>query len=279
MPPDSNGTYSPPVESLATSGQTALAVQHNSLRTDVATALTDRVMRNGSAPMSAPLKGVDGTSVAPAFAFTSEPTLGFYRSGAGAISVAGGALTGLLPVGLGPMPWSGRVAPAGWILAEGQQISRTTYAALWAFASVEISTGNTLWNNGNGTTTFGIPDCRGRVMAGRDSGAGRLTSASDVGVAFGAQTVALAAANNGPHSHTNFLSDPGHQHTYVDRGATSNTFQGGSSGTIADDTSDTYATDYSTTGLTITNASSGSGTPFGIVQPTLSTYYIIYAGA
>ncbi len=286
MPTDSNGNYAPPVESLATSGTTALAVQHNSLRTDVGTALTDRVMRNGSAPMSGPLKGIDGTSSAPAFTFTSEPTLGLYRSGAGAISIAGGVLAGLLPVGLGPLPWSGRVAPSLWVLAEGQQISRTTYAALWAFASQEIASGNTLWNNGNGTTTFGVPDCRGRVMAGRDSGTGRLAGASDVGQAFGAQTVALTSANNGPHLHSNSLLDSGHNHTFsgtADQTAINFGVAGGSTfiggGFSQQNPSISGTTSTGGAGVSISNASSGSGTPFGIVQPTLTAYYIIYAGA
>jgi hypothetical protein len=40
-----------------------------------------------------------GTSTKPAYAFAAEPTLGFYRSAAGVMSVAGGKLKGALPVG------------------------------------------------------------------------------------------------------------------------------------------------------------------------------------
>ena len=36
-------------------------------------------------------------------------------------------------------------------------------------ASAEIAAGNTLYTNGNGTTTFGIPDMRGRMRAAKDN--------------------------------------------------------------------------------------------------------------
>ena len=64
--------------------------------------------------------------------------------------------------------FAGATAPVGYLLCTGQLVSRTTYANL--FAAI-----GTLYGVGDGLTTFGIPDCRGRVTAGPDGGAGRLT--------------------------------------------------------------------------------------------------------
>ncbi|MCV9940896.1 tail fiber protein [Boseaceae bacterium BT-24-1] len=87
--------------------------------------------------------------------------------------------------------------PAGWLLCDGSAISRTTYAPLFTVIG-------TWWGGGNGTTTFNIPDLRGRVKAGRDdmggSTAGRLTSAGSgisgitLGTAGGAQNITLTYA-------------------------------------------------------------------------------------
>jgi microcystin-dependent protein len=51
-------------------------------------------------------------------------------------------------------------APAGWLVCDGSAVSRTTYAALFA----EIGT---TFGSGNGTTTFNLPDLRGRVPVGK----------------------------------------------------------------------------------------------------------------
>lgn len=66
-----------------------------------------------------------------------------------------------LPAGLGPLPWPGPTAPPGWIFCFGQAVSRTTYAAL--FANI-----GTIWGAGDGSTTFNVPDFRGRAAFGKD---------------------------------------------------------------------------------------------------------------
>lgn len=65
----------------------------------------------------------------------------------------------------------------GWLFCDGTAISRTTYAALFA----QIST---LYGTGDGSTTFNLPDCRGRFLVGRDdmgptAAADRITSAEE----------------------------------------------------------------------------------------------------
>jgi microcystin-dependent protein len=54
---------------------------------------------------------------------------------------------------------AGSTVPAGWIQCNGQAISRIDFSALFA-ALGEI------WGNGDGSTTFNVPDLRGRTMVG-----------------------------------------------------------------------------------------------------------------
>jgi microcystin-dependent protein len=63
----------------------------------------------------------------------------------------------------------GTAADNGWALCNGQAISRTLYPALFARFGGQFG-------SGDGTTTFNLPDIRGRVIAHVDGGAGRLTS-------------------------------------------------------------------------------------------------------
>lgn len=86
--------------------------------------------------------------------------------------------------GIGTMkPWGGVGAlPTGWLFCFGQAVSRTTYSALFAVIG-------TVFGVGDGSTTFNIPDLRGRTLAGRDDmggvAANRLTVAVFDGTILG----------------------------------------------------------------------------------------------
>jgi len=58
-------------------------------------------------------------------------------------------------------PFGGTAAPTGWLLCDGSAVSRTTYATL--FAAIGVAYGS-----GDGSTTFNLPDFRGRFMRGFD---------------------------------------------------------------------------------------------------------------
>jgi len=102
------------------------------------------------------------------------------------------------------MVFAGASAPSGWLLCFGQAISRTTYATLFSAIS-------TTYGIGDGTTTFNLPDMRGRVAAGADnmggSAAGRLTSTTmspdgnTLGATGGTQTHTLITAEMPAHTH------------------------------------------------------------------------------
>jgi hypothetical protein len=64
------------------------------------------------------------------------------------------------------LPTGESTIPAGWLLCDGSAVSRTIYADLFGMIG-------TNWGNGDGTTTFHLPDLRGRFLRGRDGGIGR----------------------------------------------------------------------------------------------------------
>ena len=119
-----------------------------------------------------------------------------YCDGIG-FSTVGGASA---PVGT-VMPTALSNAPVGWLLCYGQAISRASYASL--FNAI-----GTTYGSGDGTTTFNLPDLRGRVVAGKDNmggtAASRLTSpvaGSTLGAVGGSQSHAIVISEMPSHSH------------------------------------------------------------------------------
>lgn len=63
------------------------------------------------------------------------------------------------------LAFAGTNVPSGWLLCNGSAVSRTTYDELF-------KTIGTAFGNGDGSTTFHIPDFRGRFLRGLDGTAG-----------------------------------------------------------------------------------------------------------
>jgi microcystin-dependent protein len=103
---------------------------------------------------------------------------------------------------------SGTPAPVGWLFCDGSQVSRTTYADL--FAVIGTSHGS-----GDGVSTFNLPDYQGTFLRGVDNGTGRdpdtgnrttMNAGGNSGDAVGSvETSAFA-------SHSHGVNDPGHNH-------------------------------------------------------------------
>lgn len=70
--------------------------------------------------------------------------------------------------------WLTDTPPSGWLLCYGQAISRADYARLFALIG-------TTFGIGDGSTTFNLPDLRGRIPIGQDDMGGtpanRVTNA------------------------------------------------------------------------------------------------------
>lgn len=92
------------------------------------------------------------------------------------------------------LDFAGAVAPVGWLLCDGSSVSRTTYANL--FAVIGATHGS-----GDGSTTFGLPDGRGRVIAGKGDMGG--TPAARLNVNLNGTTTAGSAVVTGLSSTAN----------------------------------------------------------------------------
>ncbi|MDF2114785.1 tail fiber protein [Roseiarcaceae bacterium H3SJ34-1] len=168
-------------------------------------------------------------------------------------------------------PFAGATAPTGWLLCYGQAISRTTYASLFGVIS-------TAYGVGDGSTTFNVPDLRGRVIAGRDDMGGvaatRLTSATISGGALvlgktgGEERHQLTISELANHNHA--LTDPGHTHPLPQ---TTGAGSGQALAVSQTPTTAAAATGSATTGITL--AATGGDTPHNNVQPTIIGNYII----
>ena len=151
--------------------------------------------------------------------------------------------------------YGGTSAPTGWLLCYGQAISRSTYAGL--FTAI-----GTTYGVGDGSTTFNLPDLRGRVIAGQDdmggSSANRLIESAYHSVAGGT----LGSAG-GSELHKLVTGEiPSHSHSV--------TIQGGGS------TTTTISAGAGTSGSGSYGTSSTGGSGFhNNVQPTLILNYII----
>jgi microcystin-dependent protein len=107
--------------------------------------------------------------------------------GAAAIQALAEALDAALVPAATVIATAATTTPAGWLFCNGAAVSRTTYAAL--FAAI-----GTTYGVGDGSTTFGLPDLQGRVIAG-------LGTHADVD-ALGENDGSLLAARSPKHRHT-----------------------------------------------------------------------------
>lgn len=99
------------------------------------------------------------------------------------------------------MAYAGSTAPSGWLMCNNLPVSRTTYADLFAVIG-------TTYGAGDGSTTFNLPDLRGRVVAGLDAmggaaSANRIGGMTDGrGSTGGAAMHQLSVAEMPTHTHT-----------------------------------------------------------------------------
>jgi len=89
------------------------------------------------------------------------------------------------------LPFAGELSP-GWLLCDGAAVSRETYSLLFA----EIGT---TYGPGDGSTTFNLPDLRGRGIAGQDVGQAEF---ADLGQSGGEKAHTLTTDEIPSHSHS-----------------------------------------------------------------------------
>jgi len=107
--------------------------------------------------------------------------------------------------------WPLEVPPTGFLTCDGTEVSRATYPELWDFVDANSLAGAGLpYGIGDGSTTFDLPDGRGRFL--------RSPSAGDGGAIGGADTHSHtnpATGSSGSHSHTNPSTGSAGSHTHT----------------------------------------------------------------
>ena len=162
--------------------------------------------------------------------------------------------------------WPCNFAPNGWAFCAGQILAISQNTALFSLIGT--------FYGGNGTSTFQLPDFRGRVPVGTGQGLG--LSNYDLGQVGGSENVSILTSNMPAHSHTFTVSANS-------TNATDSTPKAGYSlaapydnvnlspiGGYVNAAPDTLLNIG--TGIT---SSVGNNIPIGITQPYLSVNYII----
>lgn len=141
MPRNSNGIYNLPIGNPVTSGTTISSTWANSTMPDIGAEITNSLPRDGSAPMTAPLKVVDGLVTAPGYTFNAESGTGLYRKAAATLALSlngsdslvlsptGGALTGNFTIS-GDLTASSNVAVIGNLTVSGSFVTKLINAAV-----------------------------------------------------------------------------------------------------------------------------------------------------
>lgn len=170
-------------------GTVLKAVDLKNIQDDInTTGLADADSIRG-VPVVAPVPGDDGKALTyddsvPEFNYTS--------------------LSGL-PAGI-YLPYGGTAAPSGWQLCDGTAVLRATFVDL--FAAI-----GTTFGVGDGSTTFNLPDIRGRGAIGIDNMGGSSAdvitdaAADTEGGTFGAETHTLMTSEIPSHAHDDVIND------------------------------------------------------------------------
>jgi microcystin-dependent protein len=201
------------------------------------------------------------------------------------ISSALAGAVNAVPVG-SVTAFAGSSAPSGWLLCGGQNVLRAQFPSLFL-------TIGTTYGAGDGSTTFALPDLRGRTIAGEDdmggSAANRLTTAGSgingivLGASGGSQNHTLTGAQSGTsaHGHTASSGNDSPDHSHATAFA-----MGGSGGTVGALLAGTTAAFPNTGGasarhthsITVNNATAANAAEaHSITQPTIVLNYIIKA--
>ena len=180
-------------------------------------------------------------------------------------AATGAAAGGFVPTA-GVIDYYGTSEPSGWLWANGQAVSRTTYAALFTAIS-------TTHGVGDGSTTFNVPNYKDRMSIGRAT-MGSTTDAAIIDSLLDTTTLGATYDGEGAIDTITLTATelPAHTHTFT--GSSASTSSGGGSHTHGDGSysTDTYnhSHSYGNAGGTSTVAR-GSGSNFTYANASSGT--------
>lgn len=200
--------------------------------------------------------GHHGTITADSVTATTANLTTVTASSISTASLTIGGQPVVLPSGV-VFPNASSSTPTGWLVCDGSAVSRATYSGL--FSAV-----GTTYGVGDGTTTFNVPDLRGKTIFGVDSSQSEFSTLGAVG---GQKSV---------QSHNHGVNDPGHNHALWSIGQESNVYTLGGSSTRAviiggSPNSGNGLTGSRTTGLSVQSSGSGANN----LNPYIALNYII----
>ena len=196
-------------------------------------------------------------------AFTGTPTAPTAPFGTNTTQVATTAfvqqagLTGEIKM------WPTTVAPAGYLLCNGQAVSRTTYAALFAIVG-------TTFGSGDGSTTFNLPNYTNRMPIGSGGSYALASTGGSKDAIVVAHTHTLSGTTSSAGTHTHGISDPGHTHAISNFGA-SFPDGGGSVNYASNNYGGTFNLGSSATGISVNSAGDHTHTLSGTTASTGSS--------
>ena len=158
--------------------------------TSAASTTDNSTLTLGSSKLKVKDAGITATQLATDSVITAKIQDGAVT----AAKLDAGAVSVLMPTA-SIMPYAGSSAPTGYLLCDGAAISRSTYSNLFGLLA-------TTYGSGDGSSTFNIPDLRGRVIAGH--GGTLLSGSADaIGAtnAHSTKTHTLSTAEMPAHTH------------------------------------------------------------------------------
>ena len=150
---------------------------------------------------------------------------------------------------------------SGYLICDGSAVSRTTYANLFLVIG-------TTYGSGDGTTTFNLPDLRGRTIIGTGQG---IALTNRTLASTGGEEAHTLSVNEMP-SHNHSITDPGHNHLFSKNLEVTRTSSNGND-YVTKMSFANISTSTATTDISIDN--SGGGQAHNTMSPYISLNYII----
>jgi microcystin-dependent protein len=224
-----------------------------------------------------PLRSAPGVELLAGTIIQGTPYVAVYNASDGAFylqGVVGNSYN--VPLGAGFDFWGATPPNSSFAFPYGQAISRTAYSALFGLIGTTFGTGD-------GSTTFNLPDKRGRVSVALDtmggSAAGRVTTAGSgvngtvAGSVGGTETITLATPNLPPYTPAGTITNGGITISHNANVFDSNNAGTGGSGGVQPSPASISASQGASTFAGV--AQGGTSTPIKIMPPSIVVPYLI----